>query len=477
MLSENAVSNIPKILIIDDEQLTAELLRDLVRQMGYEAFPVFTLNEAAQAIERQDFDVVFLDVVMPDGNGLDFLPRVKAAQASPEVIIITGYGDPDGAELAIRNGAWDYIEKGSSINKLKLPLLRALEYREAKRGRKKPVLFKREGIIGEGGRMKACLDLVAQAAAGDVNVLITGETGTGKELFARAVHSNSARQAQKMVTIDCAALPRTLVESIFFGHEKGAFTGADMRRDGLIGQADGGTLFLDEVGELPPSIQKDFLRVLQERRFRPVGAKNERYSDFRLVAATNRNLAAMVKAGQFRDDLFFRIRALTIDLPPLREHAEDIPDLVLSYLGRIGERRGTPARGISADFLETLGQYDWPGNVRELFQALDRAMTVSSGEQVLFSKHLPPHIRIALARRSLSGKGNPSGAALPLQTLKARRQAMLDGLERDYLKDLMSATDGNIPRACEVSGLSRSRLYVLLKKYGFRRDQTEADVS
>ncbi len=478
MVSEGpAGSTMPKILIIDDEQLMAEMLCDLVKSMGYEAFSVFTLREAAQEIEQHDFDVVFLDVMMPDGNGLDFLAHVKSVPSSPEVIIITGYGDPDGAELAIKSGAWDYIEKASSISKLKLPLLRALEYREAKKGQNKPFILNREGIVGKGPRMNACLDLLAQAATSEANVLIAGETGTGKELFARAIHHNSSRQNREMVTIDCAALPQTLVESVLFGHEKGAFTGADARKDGLIRQADGGTLFLDEVGELPLSIQKEFLRVLQEHRFRPVGAKSELHSDFRLVAATNRDLASMVEAGQFRSDLFFRIRALTIELPPLRDHAEDIPDLVMSRLGQLSRRNGAPLRGISTDFLEALGAYDWPGNVRELMQTLDSALAVSDGGQVLFSKHLPPHIRIALARRSLTRKGKKSGPEPLMQTLKERRQAILDVLERDYLRDLMSSTGGDIRKACGVSGLSRPRLYSLLKKYQWSKDRPDAGVS
>lgn len=467
----------PKILIIDDEQLMAEMLCDLVKRMGYEAFPVFTLKDAAQEIGKHDFDVVFLDVMMPDGNGLDFLSHIKSVPSSPEVIIITGYGDPDGAELAIKSGAWDYIEKASSISKLKLPLLRALEYREAKKGQNKPFILHRDGIIGKGLRMNACLDLLAQAATSEANVLIAGETGTGKELFARAIHHNSSRQNREMVTIDCAALPQTLVESVLFGHEKGAFTGADARKDGLIRQADGGTLFLDEVGELPLSIQKEFLRVLQEHRFRPVGSKNELHSDFRLVAATNRDLVAMVETGQFRSDLFFRIRALTIELPPLRDHAEDIPDLVLARLGKLSKHNGTPLRGISTDFLEALGAYDWPGNVRELMQTIDSALAVSDDGQVLFSKHLPPHIRIALARRSLSRKQKTSSPEPLMQTLKERRQAILDVLERDYLRDLMSSTGGDIRKACKLSGLSRPRLYSLLKKYQWNKDRINPSVS
>jgi two-component system NtrC family response regulator len=279
------------------------------------------------------------------------------------------------------------------------------------------------------------------------------------------------RKDRELVTIDCAALPLTLVESVLFGHEKGAFTGADARKDGLIHQADGGTLFLDEVGELPLSIQKEFLRVLQEHRFRPVGGKSELNSDFRLVAATNRDLAAMVEKGHFREDLFYRIRALIIELPPLKDHKEDIPDLVLAHMGKVSRRNGFPLKGISTDFLEALGAYDWPGNVRELLHTIDSALAVSGNEQVLFSTHLLPHIRIELARRALKPRAKIKGTALPLPTMKEKRQAVLDGFERDYLWELMAQANGDISKACKISDLSRPRLYSLLKKYQWTKER------
>ena len=235
--------------------------------------------------------MVFLDVRMPDGDGLAMLPLIQAARSAPEIIIMTGFGNASGAELAITSGAWDYIEKGSSVKEITLSLVRALEYRKQKRSSnstRNVVMLKRDAIIGISPAIKACLEQVAQAAECDASVLVTGETGSGKELFARAIHENSRRAPKPFVVVDCAALPDTLVESLLFGHEKGAFTGAEQSRSGLVAQANGGTLFLDEVGELPLSMQKAFLRVLQEHRFRPVGSHREVCSDFRLVAATNR---------------------------------------------------------------------------------------------------------------------------------------------------------------------------------------------
>ena len=305
-----------------------------------------------------------LDVRLPDGSGLEALPKIREVSYSPEVIIITGMGDPDGAELAINCGAWDYIEKPASIKQMTLPLMRTLEFREGKKAKRIPVLLKRENIIGNCPRMMEALEQLAQAASIDANVLITGETGTGKELFARAIHENSNRASGGFVMVDCTALPESLLESILFGHEKGAFTGADKSKDGLIKHADGGTLFLDEIGELPLSTQKAFLRVIQERRFRSIGGKEERRSDFRLIAATNRNLDQMVQKDLFRSDLLFRLRSFIIEVPPLRERVEDIKDLVTYYTNNFCSIYDIETKGFSPDFFDAMAKYNWPGNVR-----------------------------------------------------------------------------------------------------------------
>lgn len=457
-----------KILIIDDDEGMCFTLSGVVRHTGHEATCVHTLKDGLKAASSGSFDVVFLDVMLPDGNGLDVLPRIRETPSKPEVIIITSNGEPDGAELAIRNGAWDYVQKPSSIKEMMLPLLRALQYRKEKIIKKYPVALNREGIVGSSPQIQDCLDLLTQAATSETNVLITGETGTGKELFALALHNNSPRANNNFVVVDCTVLPDTLVESMLFGHEKGAFTGADKAHEGLIKQADGGTLFLDEVGELPLSVQKAFLRALQEHRFRPLGGDREIESDFRLVAATNRDLDELVELGQFRKELLFRLRTFTILLPPLRERSEDINALAIEYVARLSERYGTGTKGFSPEFFEALKAYDWPGNVRELFNALERALAAAHQEPTLFPNHLPINLRIKLARDAVSrvapGGGTPRGSNMP-SGLLPQLQDFREDLEQKYLQDLIRITKGNIKEACRISGLSRSRLYALIKNH------------
>jgi len=463
------------ILIVDDDPLVRESLARVVKKMGHGPSEAGSLASAREKIQGEDFDLVFCDVRIPDGSGLDILPEIRASTASPEVIIVTGFGDPDGAELAIKKGAWDYIEKPLSVKAVMLCVERALQYREKKRAAAQPVALKVEGIVGSSPKLRASLDTLAQAAASEANVLVTGETGTGKELFAQAIHRNSARSDRNFVVVDCAALPETLVESTLFGHVRGAFTGADKPRDGLVRQADGGTLFLDEIGELSVSIQKAFLRVLQEKRFRPVGGGQEVTSDFRLVAATNKRLEDLTRSGAFREDLLFRLRTLVLDLAPLREMKEDIKELMQHYLVLYCEQYGVPVKGYSPDFLEALLAYNWPGNVRELTQALEKAVISAKDEPVLYPKHLPDHIRIDLARAAVLQKRPPAAAPESGQAatdtslnLKDFREAELARIEKDYLSSLLRRTNGEVGQACRISGLSRSRLYTLLKKYGLK---------
>ncbi|MBP8645740.1 MAG: sigma-54-dependent Fis family transcriptional regulator [Syntrophobacteraceae bacterium] len=465
------------ILIIDDDESIRYSLSRMVGRMGHTCTCTATLREGIDQASSERVDVVFLDVRMPDGSGLDLLPAIRQTSSSPEVIIITGYGDPDGAELALKSGAWDYVEKGCSIKEMSLPLLRALQYREERstRGRTTSIVsLKREGIVGSSARLMACLDLVASASGSDANVLITGETGTGKELFARAIHQNSPRAKKSFVVVDCAALPETLVESLLFGHERGAFTGADKAREGLIRQADGGTLFLDEVGELPMSLQKAFLRVLQERRFRPLGSSQEIESNFRLVAATHRDLDLMTQQGAFREDLLFRLKAFTIDLPPLKGRTEDIKELARYHMDQFCERYGLAPKGFSPEFIETLVVYPWPGNVRELVNALDRSLIAARLDPTLFPAHLPMDIRVEVARTSLSCKPfaeeeKDEGPVPVLPRLRDFREALLTQAEKQYLQDLMTFCKGNMDKACEISGVSLSRMYALLQKHNTPR--------
>jgi len=467
-----------KVLIIDDNKGMCVILSSTITREGHEVTCAHTLSDGLKEALFRSYDVVFLDVMLPDGDGLDLLPKLRATPSKPEVIIITSGGDAEGAELAIKNGAWDYIKKPSSIKAMLFPFLRALQYREEKKSRKQPLVLKREGIIGANPQIFACLELVAQAAGSQANVLITGETGTGKELFARAIHINSPRADHSFVVVDCGALPQTLIESLLFGYEKGAFTGADRATTGLISQADGGTLFLDEVGELPLSIQKAFLRVLQERRFRPLGGKQEMESHFRLVAATNRDLNALVHKGRFRKDLFYRLNSLTIDLPPLREHREDIIHLVRHFLAKSCDTLGLETKGFSPEFLQMLYEYDWPGNIRELENNLVESLIKAQEDPILFPMHLPAQIRIKSASAHLS----PQRKSFPenisdlkaeknqkLGTFQEVREKTLADMEQAYFQKLMETAKGGIKEACKISGLSRNRLYIYLKRHDISR--------
>jgi len=460
-----------RVLVIDDDKFICDWISSAVSQLGHHPFCSHTLKEGFREVQGDSFDIVFIDVRLPDGSGLDIMPKIKASRSSPEIIVITALGNPDEAELAIQNGAWDYLEKPASVEALKLPILRALEYRAERKSGKPPIPLKRKDIIGNSQKIFSCLELLSQAAGSDANVLITGETGTGKELFAKAIHSNSARAKRNFVVVDCTALPETLVESVLFGHARGAFTGAERSEEGLIKQADGGTLFLDEIGELPFIIQKRFLRVIQEHRFRPVGGRQEIKSDFRLVAATNRNLESMARQGLFREDLFFRLRTLLIELPPLKELPEDIKELTTFYMDSLCKRFGIVPKGASPEFWNIVTEYKWPGNVRELIQALEKALLAAKDEPLLFPKHLPTYIRIQVARNSFPTK--PAAAAAPETRppmpddppeWKEIRKAAVSEAEQRYLKDLISFVGGDVNKACRISGLSRSRFYALLRK-------------
>ncbi|MBG0775679.1 MAG: sigma-54-dependent Fis family transcriptional regulator [Desulfovibrionaceae bacterium] len=491
-----------KFLIIDDDVEICETMQSLARRMGLDCAAAYTLAQGMAELQAGDVEVVFLDVRLPDGNGLEALPRIKNAPGAPEVIILTGQGDPDGAELAIQGGVWDYLVKPSPIKQTMLSLKRALAYRREKRQERSPDDLDLADVVGKSPRMQACFDLVALAAQTNSNVLVSGETGTGKELFARAIHANSARSGGSFVVVDCASLTETLVESTLFGHRKGAYTSADRDREGLIKLADKGTLFLDEVGELPMSIQRAFLRVLQEKRFRPVGSTAEITSDFRLVAATHRNLEALVEEGTFRRDLLFRLKTINIELPSLREREEDIGLLAEYKIDMLCREYDLAGKEFDADFLPVLQRYDWPGNVRELFNVLERAFVASGRDRTLFAMHLPRDIRIHAARFSLqhggtsarsfgagaesSAPGAPRAAAeAPAENGAADAPATASAspaprtrldtsgslkefkarMEQAYLNDLMARHGHDVQRMLEISGLSRSHFYALVKKY------------
>lgn len=471
-----------KALIISSDSDLVESVNALLKPIGHHLIKAADLQKGWSTAAKERIDAVLLNTRLPDGDGLALLPRLKQLPQAPEVIVVTRKGDPQSAEFALRNGAWEYLVVNADPAPVAASLDQALQYRDEQSAAVPAVAIKRERIIGNSPKMKACLALLGQAAGSDAAVLIIGETGTGKELFARAIHSNSPRfrslgpgnprpmgnpRAEKnFVVVDCTALPETLVESVLFGHVRGAFTGAERDQEGLIAQADGGTLFLDEVGEMPLTIQKAFLRVLQERQFRPVGGKSERSSNFRLIAATNRNLDEMVDQGIFRKDLLFRLRALNIELPPLRERREDIRDLIRHHTARLCETYGLKPKGFSDELLDAMTLYAWPGNVREMINTLDGMLAVAGSDPVLYPKHLPLQLRVQVVRSQLDeedGAQSEEKVTVIVGRLPSYK-AFREETEGRYLRDLMKLAEGSIPKACKISGISRSRLYELLSK-------------
>ncbi len=451
-----------KILVIDDDPSYGDMLAYQFRSLGHETQLTRSLREGRDSLVTFQPDVIYLDVGLPDGSGLSVIGELKDTPGCPEVIIVTGRGSADGAELAIRNGAWNYVCKGGSNQEIVLSLQQVLEYRRGKQ-EASPRALDLGGIVGSSRAMQRCFDLVAHAAGTDVNVLVTGETGTGKEMMALAIHRNSRRAGKGYVVVDCAALPETLVESVLFGHKKGAFTGATENRIGLLELAHHGTLLLDEVGEMPMSVQKAFLRALQERRFRPVGSDREVESDFRLIAATNRDLDDSVAQGHFRQDLLFRLRAIEIRLPSLRDREDDVRQIAHRTVARICEREHVGTKGISPEFYDTLARYKWPGNVRELLNALEYAVVRAHAQEMLYAVHLPTEIRASAARRVVEPDSMPP-QPMPEQELGSLQEYQ-DAAAQRYLVRLMAIADGDVRQACSLSGFSRSHLYALLKRH------------
>ncbi|MCA1946279.1 MAG: sigma-54 dependent transcriptional regulator [Desulfovibrio sp.] len=509
------------ILIIDDDVQICETMQRMVARAGHSGLAASTLANGLALLRTTPVDIVFLDVRLPDGDGLEALPAILDAPSRPEVIVLTGQGTVDGAATAIHGGVWDYLVKPMSLQETLQRLERALAYRESKHAKEMAPLCL-DNVVGVSPGFRACLDLVGKAARSEAPVLLVGETGTGKELMARTIHCNSQRRDKPFVVVDCAALSETLLESLLFGHKKGSFTSAHADSLGLIRAADQGVLFLDEIGELSLNAQKTFLRVLQEKRFRPVGEIREFASDFRLVAATNRNLDTMIEDGSFRSDLFFRLRTMEIHLPPLRQRPQDITLLAMYRVGALAQAYGMPRKSLDPEFLEHLRLYQWPGNVRELFAMMETAFVAGWDSDVLYPRHLPSALRIAVARRKLERDGNghaPAGApppaaapdasspagttpqpptSLPVTTaphlapppgataprplpsaslpapclplagtdddfpsLKAFKASM----EGVYLEALHQRTQGDVDRMTAISGLSKSHLYALLKKH------------
>jgi two-component system, NtrC family, response regulator len=470
------------VLIVDDDRLLREALSAFVADLGHRVLPAGSLEEGRARAISEPVDLVFLDVRLPDGDGLDAIPFFRKVPSSPQVVIITGVGDPDGAAMAIRSGVWDYLQKPFSTEEIERQIRRVMEYRRRRGPVEVPDPIRRDGIVGSGPGLMACLDKVARCAAGNGTVLITGETGTGKGRIARAIHANSLRADKRFVTLDCAAVPEALVESLLFGSARGESRGGEASGEGLLRRANGGTLFLDEVGEMPAEAQKRFLRVLQDDRFHPMigpaSGGRESPGDFRIVAATRRNLWRLADRGLFRKDLLLRLQTFHIDVPPLRERREDLAELLLHFMHRHTQRNGMTPKAFSRQFFEILESYEWPGNVRELMDATETALLRAGSDPVLYPVYLPEsirlrHVREAVARKRTDGDEEDfptlpavSQPARALPPFRDVRDATLLAMEESYLRRLLAETGGNIDRMRDISELGKSRLYGLLRKHG-----------
>jgi two-component system, NtrC family, response regulator len=473
------------ILIIDDDQDFSRSFQRIIERMGHPCRVAQSIMDAFAQLKNMHCDLIFLDVNLPDGNGLAHIKQFQAFPSMPEVVILTGDGDSDGAALAIANGAWDYVGKPISLSNITLILQRTMAFRASKEQNRQPRKLKRSAIIGESPATMNCIEVMGRAAGSKANVIITGETGTGKELFARGIHENSDTPG-KLVVIDCTNLSTHLAESTLFGHTKGSFTSAHEARDGLFKLANNGTVFLDEIGELSLDLQKSLLRVLQERKFRPIGSEKEVSSNFRVIAATNRDLRLMVEQGLFRNDLYYRLNGHQIEIPPLRARKEDILLLAEYYTEKICRESNIAPKTLTPEFLNALHAYHWPGNVREFVNTMAVAIDNCPDEPFLFSHHLPVDVRISIAKNAFRqdpDKEQPTmlepgrlHGAIPLPfspgeklpVLREVREIVVSQLENAYMLQLLELCDNDVTLACRNSGLSRARLYELLKKHSIR---------
>ena len=450
------------VLVVEDDGAMRELLREALEEEGYDVDAAAGGREGLRKVRGGGVDLVVTDLRMPDLDGLDMMRELRALPAPPEVIMITAFGTIGNAIKAMKLGAADYVTKPFELEELTLSVQRALRDRslrqEVSRLREEVKDRYRMGnIIGRSAAMREVFGLIRRLAASPVSVLITGESGTGKELVARALHFNSPRANLPFVPVNCAAIPGTLLESELFGYKRGAFTDAHRDRSGLLVEAGNGTLFLDEVAELPPQLQAKLLRVLQEREVRPLGSNTSVSLDARVISATNRNLEEMRSDATFREDLYYRLNVVQIDIPPLRERPEDILPLAGHLLEQASERAGVGPRRLEPDAAKALLGHHWPGNVRELENVLERAVALSQATEILLGD-LPPSL---LTPRS----GDVLAAA-------ARRQMTLSDIEREYILHVLDEEAGNKTRTARRLGLDRKTLYRKLEEY--RRQATES---
>ncbi len=442
-----------RILAVDDELATLEAIAEVLQAWGHK---VETATDGHVALKKAlEFrpDVVLSDVVMPETSGLWLLRAMREELPDLPVIFLTGRATIDTAVEAIREGAYDFIEKPLDTARLKVCISRALERRDTEREvqglRRRLKQLGGTDFIGQAPVMRKVFDLIEKVAPSKASVSITGESGTGKEVVARSLHNLSPRREKPFVAINCASIPASLMESEIFGHERGAFTGADQRRSGVFELAHGGTLFLDELGEIPIELQAKLLRVLEEGRLRRLGGKVETEVDVRVVCATNRDLRQEIKNGNFREDLFFRLNVFQIALPPLRDRREDIPLLIQHFVEKFNGESGKRVRGVQTDALEVLQGYDWPGNIRELRNAVERAVILCDGE-LIGPDHLPP---------DMAGR-QPEKASFRLPY-----GLTLDLVEKEYILGSLERNGGNKARTAEMLGVSEKTLYNKLNRY------------
>jgi len=450
------------ILIVDDDRGHLTSLRTVIRSWGYEVATAEDGLEAVEAAKDSQVDLILMDVRMTTMSGIEALERIKRYNPSIPIIIMTAYSSVESAVEALKGGAYDYLIKPFDFDVLKLSIERACEHAGLKaenedlRARLQED-FERPDIIGKSAAMKALMDMLAMVAPSEATVMITGESGTGKELIAKSLHYNSTRKAHPLVTVNCAALSESLLESELFGHEKGAFTGADRRREGRFMQADGGTIFLDEVGETSSRMQAKLLRVLQEKEIQRVGSEAVLQVDVRVVAATNRDLEEDVQAGRFREDLFYRLNVMHLAVPPLRDRQEDIPLLAQHFLEKYARRNRKTVKGFAPLAMDMLLKYDWPGNVRELENAIERAVILLSGEHVT-EKQLP----LRIVRQHPDHDVTAAGTAVPATD----GTRTLEDMEKEAIEATLAATDGNKSETARRLGISRKTLHNKLKAYG-----------
>jgi two-component system response regulator AtoC len=484
------------VLVVDDDADIRALLKDLLTDAGYKARVAKTGGEALEAVAKDLPDLVMMDVKLPDQDGLGVLKTLKREHPELEVIVMTAFGGSSTAIKAMEQGAYDYVTKPFEIDDLLATLKRVFEHADmssevsALRLELGKSAAERERIVGSSKPMLEVFKLIGKVASADATVLITGESGTGKELVAEALHKASKRNPHPLVKVSCAALPETLLETELFGHEKGSFTGAMTMRKGRFETANKGTIFLDEIGEMTLATQTKLLRILQEREFERIGSNVPIKIDIRVITATNRNLAEEVDKGRFREDLYYRLNVIHIDMPPLRDRKEDIPLLVEHFLVKYRHAPGEIPTTISEDALNRLVEYDWPGNVRELENAIERAVVLSRGNPIT-ADHLPfSNSREARDRRALAQRRSrlddeearldDRRSALEADEAKAAAADGANGdgngtgsfkdrvssLERQLIKEALDRAGGNRTKAAEDLGIYRRLLYAKIKEYG-----------